>query len=156
MRSFEENEYSPKGYKELLFFGSYGSSELENLATKPVGLFDPLHTISVLIDTLSALWTNRRVANLESLTEFELKAAGLLRARDKDKKLITVLAYCGGFIEKKGFCGHFPLIRGLHETCEACGMLKCDLCNHCSDQCKKQSIDREPGASEHRSPDIPF
>lgn len=156
MRSFEEYEYSPEGYNQLLFFGSDFSSDAKAFKSNPLGLFDPLHTVSVLINTLNVLWTNRKVASLEALTDFELKAAGLLRARNKDDKLITVLAYCGGFIEKKGSCGNFPLIRGLHETCEACGMLKCDLCNHCSDQCKKQSIDREPGASEHQSLDISF
>lgn len=148
MGSSQEKGYSPEGYKQLLYFGSDLSSKPSTFSTRPAGLFDPLHTISVLIDALNVLWTNRKIVNLESLTKFELKAAGLLRALNKETKLITVLAYCGGFIEKKGYCGNFPLIRGLHETCDVCGMLKCDICNHCSDQCKIQASEHTSGLSQ--------
>ena len=47
----------------------------------------------------------------------------------------TLLAYCGGRIERKGPCGYKPLIKGPHETCNVCNHIICPKCNFCKKGC---------------------
>jgi len=140
LRSAEDKEYSPKGY-EVILFGTVPGKEPEFNCGRPAGLIDHVAAMGKLINALTILWSERRTTQLETLRDFVLKDQGLLRASNPFGKQVTVLAYCGGWITKLGRCGNFPLILGKHITCESCGMLICDECGHCSDQCK---VDREP------------
>ncbi len=131
IRSAESIEYSPDGYLELLFYS-------ENYGERPASLIDPLLIIKKLIETLNTLWGHRHSARLVSLRRFSFRGEGLLKGLDPDDNKVTVLAYCGGFVEDKGKCGHSPLIIGQNKTCSTCQMLVCDKCGHCSEQCKNE------------------
>jgi hypothetical protein len=48
----------------------------------------------------------------------------------------TLLAYCGGFIEKKGSCGFKPLNRSIHDIC-ICNKIICPVCGFCRDGCSE-------------------
>jgi cold shock CspA family protein len=128
--SAESKEYSPNGYRELLFYS-------EGDAERPASLIDPLSLIRGLIGTLNTLWDQRRSARLIYLRRFEFKGEGLIRGIDPAGNKVTVLAYCGGFVESKGKCGHSPLVIGRHDTCPSCRMLVCNICGYCSEHCKK-------------------
>ena len=133
MKEAESKGYDPVGYRSLLFFSNY--------MCRPLGIVDPVGALYQLTKTLSILWENRHDAQLANLSNFVLKGEGLLRATDYQGNKVTVVAYCGGILEKRGKCGNFPLIRGKHGNCADCGMLICDKCEHCSDACKAKRGD---------------
>ncbi len=133
----ESMRYSPQGYNELLFFS-------ETATDRPASLIDPLHVIKKLIATLNILWSYRHSANLVSLRSFVFNGEGLLRGYDLHNRKVTVLAYCGGFIEGKGKCGHSPLVIGQHETCCICQFLICNQCGFCSNNCKNDPARSNP------------
>lgn len=129
--SAESKQYSPEGYNELLFYS-------EDDTERPASLIDPVGVLKKLIETLNTLWVHRHLAHLGSLRSFVFRGEGLLRGNDPRGRKVTVLAYCGGFIEGKGKCGHSPLVIGQQETCRSCQMLICDECGHCSERCKNE------------------
>lgn len=129
--SAESMQYSPGGYNTLLFY-----SEID--VERPASLIDPVQLIKKLINTLKTLWSNRHSTNLVSLRRFNFQGEGLLTGIDPQDRKVTVLAYCGGFIEGKGKCGNSPLVIGQHETCRRCQMLICNKCGHCSERCKNE------------------
>lgn len=131
--SAESKSYSPKGYNELLFF-----SEDFNETERPASLIDPMRVLEKLIETLDTLWDQRHSSNLKSLRNFVFRGEGLLTGIDPRGRKVTVLAYCGGFIEGQGKCGHSPLVIGQQETCHSCQMLICNKCGHCSNRCKNE------------------
>ncbi|MEZ5470496.1 MAG: cold shock domain-containing protein [Marinicella sp.] len=136
--SAESKSYTPEGYNEVLF--SINSDDVLSVSeySRPSSLIDPLQVIQKLIETLNILWNNRYSTQLNSLKRFIFRGKGLLSATNSQGKLVTVLAYCGGYIEGKGKCGNSPLIIGLHEICNSCNMLKCNKCGYCSEQCKTE------------------
>ncbi len=74
---------------------------------------------------------------------FEFDGKGLLKGkRDSSEQLTTIIAYCGGYVEKKGYCGFTPLVLGKHNHCIKCGKLICSECNYCSKQCQ-QRLERQ-------------
>ena len=127
----KDETYSPKDYKDLLYTSS---SE-----TQPLKIYDPLNIIRDFCTTLQILWENREIANLNQFTMFKFNGQGLLQGKrvHSDRVLTTILAYCGGRVEKKGKCGYRPLIVGRHKNCSACGKLICpkDDCRFCSINC---------------------
>ncbi|MBO6555264.1 MAG: translation initiation factor IF-2 associated domain-containing protein [Pseudomonadales bacterium] len=131
IRSADSKQYAPDGYLELLFYSKSNEQ-------RPASLIDPLGVIKQLVEILTTLWDHRYSAQLLSIRDFSFKGEGLLRGRAPNGKRVTVLAYCGGFIEGKGKCGHSPLILGLHKTCSNCQMLICNKCGHCSDRCQQE------------------
>ena len=142
LNAAELQGYNPSGYVKILF-SSYASdtifldyTSVLSDSDRPVCLIDPVGVIESLISTLGTLWENRRAAKLGSLKSFVLRGEGLLSAIDSNGRKVTVLAYCGGFIEGKGKCGNSPLIIGKNKTCPTCHMLVCDKCGYCSNQCK--------------------
>ena len=134
--SAESEQYSPEGYNELLFCS-------EPDAERPASLIDPVRVLKKLIGTLNTLWDHRHSANLVSLRSFVFRGEGLLRGTDPRGRKVTVLAYCGGFIDGKGKCGHSPLVIGKQKTCRSCQMLICNKCGHCSERCKNVGRDNE-------------
>lgn len=129
--SAESKQYSPGGYNELLFYSEVNTE-------RPASLIDPVQVLKKLVKTLNTLWGHRHSANLGSLRNFVFRGEGLLKGVDPRGNKVTVLAYCGGFIEGKGKCGNSPLVIGQHETCYHCQMLICNKCSHCSDNCKNK------------------
>jgi len=123
--------FEPNQYQRLLY--AENSNSGKNL--QPLGIVDPLGIIDDFIDTLSILWKNKGYFNLHEYEAFRFNGLGLLRGRRRNQKRFeTILAYCGGKIEKQGKCGKSPLIVGREKTCEVCGHLICSnpKCGFCS------------------------
>ena len=138
-------DYDPKGYRELLYTKDPLDGYSEPLegdkyldGYKPLGIHDPLSTISEFIDTLSILWNNKDKIDLDSFEHFKFNGLGLLQGkRLHHENYQTILAYCGGFIEGRGKCGNAPLIFGKNECCPQCGKLICEKCGYCSSLCSR-------------------
>lgn len=124
------SNYDPILYRKILY--------IDNDSGKcfPFGIYDHLNSISELIETLSKLWSNRKKIDLDHFEHFKFHGSGLLQGKKPGQdKYITIIAYCGGFIEGLGKCGYSPLVLGENNTCPSCGRLICDLCGHCSTNC---------------------
>lgn len=132
MLSSEKNGYSPQQYQEIL----YTSFSRD----KPLKLYDPLNTVKDFCDTLQSLWNYRQSAKLTSFKIFKFNGKGLLQGKisQTDRLWTTILAYCGGRIDKKGKCGYRPLVIGKDQNCSTCGRLICpkDNCQYCSNNCE--------------------
>ena len=144
VESAERQKFSPNGYFHLLFDSTSESKPKLSAhrtstpnRSRPLGLIDNLETVDKLIKTLSVLWKTRHITKISSLSSFVLKGEGLLQATTPNGQKVSIVAYCGGFIPTKGKCGNSPLIKGHHPTCEECGKLICDMCGHCSTECRK-------------------
>ncbi|WP_017654254.1 hypothetical protein [Fortiea contorta] len=136
MLSYEGSDYSPNEYRRLLYADSQSSH--------PLRVFDPLDTIYEFCGTLQVLWGDRKRTNLTEFKIFKFRHRGLLTGKRTNEESIatTILAYCGGWVEKKGKCGFTPLVIGKHKTCPACRRLVCPECEYCVDGCSKQSIEQ--------------
>lgn len=137
------SDYSPDEYTDLLF--PSGDT------TRPLFLSDPLKTIASLIGCLRTLW-DERTSGLRGFRVFQLQDLNVLRAKRgaADTKWLTLLAYCGGWIEKPASrsrrpCGTSPLVFGLHQSC-SCGRLICPNCGSCSGRCSRS--DAGPSVAE--------
>ena len=98
----------------------------------PLGIYDPLKTINDFIGTLVTLWSNRETVSLEKFELFKFNGLGLLQGKKLGcNNYETILAYCGGFVDRKGKCGNSLLIIGENESCPECGKSICEKCNHC-------------------------
>lgn len=132
MLSCDDLEYSPQQYQNIL----YTNSGMD----RPLKLYDPLNIINDFCNALQSLWVNRQKVNLAEFKIFKFNGRGLLQGKRSEAESIatTILAYCGGWIEKKGKCGFTPLVIGKHQTCPTCGRLICTEkdCHHCSDNCQ--------------------
>lgn len=133
MLSHKEPNYSPQQYQEVLYTSSSNY--------QPLKLYDPLNTIKDFCDTLQILWDYRQTANLTSFNIFKFTGKGLLQGKkyQNDQVWTTILAYCGGWVEKKGKCGYRPLVIGKDKNCSTCGRLICpkENCQYCSDNCQE-------------------
>jgi hypothetical protein len=111
-------DFTPSRYSRFLFIRKRKRS-------LPLGVYDPLGTVHMLIDALSRLWSGIREAPLD-FRYFKLRGAGLLKAGETadEEDWTTLLAYCGG-------CGDTPLVYGSTPTCPKCRWLKCRLCGTC-------------------------
>jgi hypothetical protein len=128
---FNDSSFHPQKYSELLY-----SEELES---HPLGIYDPLNIIGELCETLSDLWKNRHQSRISEFKIFKFNGRGLLQGkRDSSEQLTTIIAYCGGFVEKKGKCGFTPLVLGKQNHCLNCGKLICRKCNYCSENCQQR------------------
>jgi len=131
MLSQAGSDYSPKKYQEFLYT-SFDS-------VHPLKLYDPLNTIKDFCETLQILWEHRDKSNLTLFKVFKFNSRGLLQGKcsQAENVMTTILAYCGGWVEKKGKCGYIPLVIGKDETCLSCGRLICPKknCCYCSDNC---------------------
>ena len=131
MLSYNASDYSPQKYKEILYVNSESN--------RPLKLYDPLNTIKDFCDSLQTLWENRKKVNLTEFTIFKFNGRGLLQAKrsESENVLTTILAYCGGWVDKKGKCGHTPLVIGKDKNCSSCGRLICpkENCGYCTNRC---------------------
>lgn len=127
MLNYQGNDYTPEAYKQI-----YGNIH------QPLKIYDPLNIINDFCDSLQIIWSHREKFKLNQFKIFQFNGKGLLRGkRSQEDKLTTILAYCGGKIEKKGKCGFRPLVIGKDEVCPECGHLVCpkDNCGFCSTNC---------------------
>jgi hypothetical protein len=126
-----DKTFSPESYKDLLYPN-------KNRTRHPLGIVDPLGTIHNFCSTLNDLWKHRDTVGLEQFTLFKFYGEGLLKGRKRNEnQYITIIAYCGGWIEGKGKCGNSPLIIGKHKNCLQCGKLICPRCQFCSKNCTR-------------------
>lgn len=134
-------KYSPADYVPLLFPTDDRS--------RPLFIYDPLYTINALLNCLSVLWKERS-GRLKDFTVFRLLGFNILhgKRRPTDSQWTTLLAYCGGWVERPTLqpCGRTPLVLGQCETC-ACGKLICPDCGFCAKGCSMLN-DRRPRYSE--------
>lgn len=132
MLSCDDSEYSPQKYRKILYTNSS--------MTHPLKLYDPLNTINDFCNALQSLWVNRQKVNLTEFKIFKFNGRGLLQDKrsEAERSTTTILAYCGGWIEKKGKCGFTPLVIGKHQTCSTCGRLICpeENCHFCINNCQ--------------------
>jgi hypothetical protein len=128
MLRFNDDSFHPQQYLKLLYS--------EELKFHPIGIYDPLNTISELCETLSILWDNRYQSRISEFKIFKFNGRGLLEGkRDIGEQLTTIIAYCGGVVEKNVKCGFTPLVLGEHNHCLQCGKLICPQCNYCCKKC---------------------
>lgn len=121
-------QYTPTDYFLLI----YNNEKFQY----PLGIYDPTLIIKKLIQTLEALWKEKDRIDMTGYVSFKYNEKGILQAKKSmSKSWDTLIAYCGGFIEKKGSCGFKPLIKGEHETCEYCRKIICPKCDFCSQSC---------------------
>ncbi|OKH17696.1 hypothetical protein [[Limnothrix rosea] IAM M-220] len=135
MLSMNNEEYHPEKIRELIYHGDPYLYHQVN----PLKIYDPLNLISDFCKTLGTLWDNRHKTNITGFKIFKFDGRGLLSGKysEEDPVSTTILAYCGGWIEKKGKCGYSPLIIGKHRNCSSCGKLVCEAegCGFCSLNC---------------------
>jgi hypothetical protein len=120
--------FDPEGYRDILF--------VRGVFDHPLGLYDPLRTVSALIDSLCVLVHND-LRRLLSYRVFKFRQSGQLSARRSPRhREVTVMApYCGGLR-----CGREELVLGDHtRPCGACGFLICpsETCGHCGYKCRR-------------------
>ncbi|MCY1036188.1 hypothetical protein OV207_32435 [Corallococcus sp. BB11-1] len=99
-----------------------------------IGIADPAHTLDHLLDALGVLDQHLSAAEFQRIERFTFHPNGVLTGTYGDGKRRTLLAHCGGTLEKRMVeveCGHWPLTFGRNETC-ACGRLICPMCSCCT------------------------
>jgi len=107
---------------------------ISNKYSNFLGIKDPLGLLGILCSTLDQLVKNKE--SLQMLREFDyfkFSSIGILRGKNRNNnKIMTIFAYCGGFISGKGKCGNNPLIFNRERTCEN-GFLICprESCGYC-------------------------
>ena len=105
---------------------------------RPLGLEDTQGYIVGLIDCLGRICTEAQSQGIQ-FKAFRMTHPSILRGERLDGRWMTLLAYCGGWIEQpfKVRCGASPLFFGKHEVCPECGYLACNTCGFCSQQCQQ-------------------
>ena len=117
INSHVTEEYAPLSYGRIVNWGG-----------TPFGRRDPLNLVAGLCHNLSTVWEHRKAIGLHEFGYFEYQGLGILRgARSQKERLITLIAYCGGYIEGKGKCGYPDLVLGKDNisACSKCGHLIC-------------------------------
>ncbi|OJH33482.1 hypothetical protein BON30_48560 [Cystobacter ferrugineus] len=99
-----------------------------------IGIADPAHTLDHLLNALGVLDQHLPATEFQRIERFTFHPNGVLTGTYGDGKRRTLLAHCGGRLEKRGVemeCGHWPLTFGRNETC-ACSRLICHMCSCCT------------------------
>lgn len=130
-------KYHPRDYIDILYFKN---TEMRY----PIGILDPLGTITNLIDTLSSLWEEGEVIKIREFKYYSFNYRGILKGKRNrnDERMTTIMAYCGGSIigkdkKYKGKCLCSPLILGKNKECPICGHLICGICDYCNNKCPR-------------------
>lgn len=139
--------YNPKEYRAMLYWSGY-----------PLGRRDPLQSIHSLCQNLGRIWAHRELIGLSKYVEFEFRGLGILKGRRAEETYFTTLiAYCGGYTDKKVRCGYPDLIlRGQEiEECPECHRLICPRCGYCNehDYCSLSAPRQAALASRNRKPE---
>lgn len=123
--------YDPNEYKQLLY--------VDDSIDRPLGIFDMKYIINTFIEDLSRLWSSPAKSKIKNFISFRFDRKGLLQGKEllTDRQYTTIMAYCGGFIPKKGTCGKKPLLIGIEKTCSHCLKLICSSCDFCSKNCQR-------------------
>jgi len=140
MLSCHQPDYNPQLYSEILFPKIMQSSRDQFVSQTPLKIFDPMNIIRDFCATLQSLWDYRKQSDLQEFKIFQFNGRGLLTGKRHSQEYspTTILAYCGGWVDKKGKCGYSPLVIGKHQNCPVCGRLICpkDDCRFCSRGCE--------------------
>ncbi|NES05833.1 MAG: hypothetical protein F6K22_25300, partial [Okeania sp. SIO2F4] len=164
----DNSEYSPQEYSDILYgdsqinnpqeylpipFEDSQTDNLENSKTNhPLKIYDPLQTIQSFCNTLQTLWENQEETKLSEFKIFKFRHEGILQGKKASHdSWKTIIAYCGGKIEKKGKCGNYPLLIGREENCPTCGYLICpkENCQCCQPNCKSYLSRKEKNIDEN-------
>lgn len=115
--------------RELLLVGS-------SHGYRPLGLEDPQDHIGNLLNCLRKICAEVQTQCLD-FKALHMTHPSILRGELTDGRWITLMAYCGGWINHpfKVRCGANPLCFGEHGICPECGHLVCDRCGFCSPTC---------------------
>jgi hypothetical protein len=119
---------------------------------RPLGLEDPQSYISSVIACLARV-CSEAVRQGMQFQAFRITHPAILRGEREDGRWMTLIAYCGGWIEQpfKVRCGASPLFFGEHEACPECGYLVCNTCGFCSQQCHRGYLRKRQIAAQNRS-----
>lgn len=134
------SKFHPKKISDLIFPHSLTGAITE----RPLFIYDPLKTVSSLINNLSILW-DKNLPRLKSYRWFKLGGLNILRGYNaEEKREETLIAYCGGRLPDYSKCGNSPLVIDYEgaELCPHCFHLICPKCHYCSSAC---SVSDESG-----------
>lgn len=117
--------YDPAEYHELLF--------LDAARPEPLGMPDPLRSVSGLLESLARL-LEHGWEKLSEFETFEFRGAGILygcKANDPDTRWTLMYTHCG----QVGQCHGKRLVIGQERLCEHCHHLICRMCSFCTSGC---------------------
>ena len=106
------------------------------LSTYPLLKYDPEQYVASMVDTIELVWAHAR--NMVSkFNRFRLTASGVFQGSVSGDRWVTILAYCGGWIQHpiRAKCGTAPLVMGVDQTCPSCLRLACHRCGYCGATC---------------------
>ena len=127
-------DFKPDKYRQFLF-----REELLTDCDKPLGIYDPLKTVDALIKVLNILQTAEGRL-IRKFRTFRLQSFNILQGKSDpyESSWTTLIAYCGGKLPDKSYCGKNPLILGESKLCE-CRRLICPECDFCCPTCKGET-----------------
>ena len=127
-------DFKPDKYRQFLF-----REELLTDCDKPLGIYDPLKTVDALIKVLNILQTAEGRL-IRKFRTFRLQSFNILQGKSNpyESSWTTLIAYCGGKLPDKSYCGKNPLILGESKLCE-CRRLICPECDFCCPTCKGET-----------------
>lgn len=130
-------EFPAKALRELLVPKESAALADCAYASTPLGAFDPLETVTNLVDVLAKI---DRACRKEALafTKFRFPGVGIFQGLSSKGNWHTLFAYCGGWRTIKDGrvkCGQNPLFLGQDASCDQCGKLACHVCGFCSQTC---------------------
>lgn len=150
-------DYQPYQYRRFVFMNN-------DEYNKPLGIYDPLYIIKNLIDILDNLWSANHDL-VKKYKYFKLSGFHIFQGKSQPhERWETLIAYCGGWIERKGKCGKYPLVLGKSVHCDKCKKLICPICRFCSEGCEncyavdmeKNDYHRSEENDKSLSDDVPF
>ncbi len=100
----------------------------------PLGLCDPLGFTERFFSAFETLGEGLKPF-ADKIRAFRLRGPDVLEAVMIDGSRWTMLAYCGGWIDRKGRCGSAPLVVGVVQHCTDCKRLACQECGYCQEPC---------------------
>lgn len=115
-----------------------------------LGLRDPLEYVTSMIENLARIGSELNARRLK-IIGFKLTHPAILIGTTADGLLLTLLAYCGGWMEVpvRARCGTTPLVFGSNEHCGSCGHLVCKNCGHCLTGCVECNDRQEQVVKDH-------